>query len=107
MGNIIRELEKFIGTGTKAPSFKGRKVGETELELNCTDERREKWLRETVPRLKPWKNATLTVVTISEWEAMNRPKKMLRMSVIVSWRSTGCYFMDVLRSNNPELRTKY
>lgn len=107
MSSIIRELEKFIGTGVKAPSFGGRKIGESEIELRCADDRTVKWLKDTVPTMRPWKNATLKVVTMDEWETMNRPKRMLRMCVTVPWRTTGNYFMDVLRSNNPELRTRY
>lgn len=107
LSNIIWELEKLIGSGRRAPSFNGKKVGESELELRCADVRTVKWLNDVVPRLKPWKNAALIIITMSEWEAINRPGRMMRMSVIVQWRTSGKYFMDVLRSNNPELRTKY
>ena len=36
-----------------------------------------------------------------------KPMRMLRMSVIVPWRTNGKYFMDVLRSHNPDLKTRY
>lgn len=107
MGNIIWELEKYIGTGIKAPSFNGKKVGESEIEMRCADNRTVEWLLSTVPQLKPWRKASLKVMTKVEWETMHKPKRMLRMSVVVPWPATGAYFMDVLRSNNPELKTKY
>lgn len=107
MGNIIWELEKFIGSGIRAPSFLGKKTGESELELRCADSRTVEWLQSIVPKLKPWRKASLKVVTRIEWEAEHKPKRMIRMNVIVPWRATGSYFMDVLRSNNPDLRTKY
>lgn len=107
MGNIIWELEKLIGSGTKAPSFNGNKPGEMELELRCADDRCVKWLKYIVPKLKPWKNAALRLITKDEWETIYKPKRMIRMSVLVPWCTTSAYFMNVLRSNNPELRTKY
>lgn len=108
MGNVVCELEKFFGTGQRAPSFNGNKAGEAELELRCADDRTVSWLKQIVPKLKPWrKSVPLRLVTKSEWEAICKPKRMLKMSVFVPWRTTGSYFMEVLRSNNPELKTKY
>lgn len=107
MGNVIWELEKFIGTGVKAPSFNGKKIGEVELELRCADDRTVSWLKQITPKLKPWRQAALKLLTKNEWEAICKPKRMFRMSVIVPWRTTGAYFMEILRSNNPGLRTKY
>lgn len=60
-----------------------------------------------MPKLRPWKKASLKVITKIEWEAEHRPKRMLRMIIIVRMRTSGSYFMDVLRSNNPDLRTIY
>lgn len=107
MGNIVYELEQFIGTAVKAPSFNGNRLGECELELECADHRSMTWLKKIVPNMKPWRNAALSVMTKAEWELINRPRKMYRMSVVVPWRTTGEYFLDVLRSHNPELRTRY
>lgn len=107
MGNIIWELEQFIGSGSRAPGFNGKKLGEVELELRCADDNSVKWLKHIVPKLNPWKNAALRLVTKSEWETICKPKRMVRMNVLVPWCTTSSYFMDVLRSNNPELRTKY
>lgn len=103
MGNVVWELERFIGTPTMMPSFKGKRLGETELELRCADARTEDWLRWVVPRLKPWENASLKLMKKSEWE---KKKKMVRMSVVVPWQTSGNYFLDVLRSNNPNLKTR-
>lgn len=107
MKNIVWEIERFIGSGVTAPSFNGKELGESELILRCADERTEEWLTMITPKLKPWKNASLTLITIQEWETMMSNRKMFRMSVKVPWRTTGGYFLDVLRAHNPELRTKY
>lgn len=103
----IWEIEKFVGSGTEAPSFNGHKPGEIELELRCGDNRTVSWIKHIVPKLKPWRDAALRVVSKSEWQTMCKPKRMIRMSVIVPWQTTGSYFLDILRSNNPELRTSY
>lgn len=106
MENLVWELEKFIGSGKMAPSFNDNKPGESELKLECADERTMKWLVEIFPRLRPWRLARLKLVTKAEWEAEYKPKRMLRMSVVVPWRATATYFMQVLRSNNPFLKTR-
>lgn len=105
LGNVVRELERFVGTTTTAPSFKGKKVGELELELRCADTRAERWLQWVVPRPNPWEGASLRLIRKEEWET-ERQSKMVRVSVVVPWRTTGNYFLDILRSNNPNLRTR-
>lgn len=107
LGNIVWELEKFIGSGTMAPSFNGNRQGESELELECADDRTVRWLFSTVPKLRPFKEPALKIITQLEWEAAYKPKRMMRMSVIVPWETTPAYFMQVLRSNNPFLKTRY
>lgn len=102
LNNVIWELERFIGTQTMAPGFKGKRIGESELELRCANSRTEEWLQWVVPRLKPFKGASLTLMRKSDW--VNRA--MVRMSVVVPWSTTGNYFLDVLRSNNPSLKTR-
>lgn len=87
MEAVVRELEGFIGSTTKAPSFNGKQLGESELELECADDRTVAWLKWIVPKLKPWKNASLSVITKSEWQSTNRPGRMFRMSVLVPWRT--------------------
>lgn len=106
MRNIVWELENFIGSSTKAPSFNGRRLGEHELELRCADERTVSWLQGIVPKLKPWRGASLELVTKARWTELNNLKKKVRMSVLVPWRTSGTYFLDVLRSHNPELKTR-
>lgn len=101
--NVVWELERFLGTPTMAPSFKGKRLGESELELRCANERTEEWLKWVFPKLKPWKGASLRLMKKSEWE---KKKKMVRMSVIVPWLTSGNYFLEILRSNNPNLKTR-
>lgn len=60
MEAIMRELENYIGMATKALSFKGKNIGETELEVTCADSNAETWLEGVVPKLRgrgrvrPW-----------------------------------------------------
>lgn len=105
-GNIIFEIERFIDADVLAPSFNSHRLGESELELKCADNRTAEWLKSIVPRLRPWNGASLKLLTKREWDAMNKPQRMLRMTVVSPWRVSAAYFMKVLRSHNPQLRTR-
>lgn len=92
--------------GPTAPSFNNR-PGESELEIECADERTVNWLFNIVPKLEPFRKASLKLMRKMEWEASHKPKKMLPMSVSVPWKTTTKYFLDVLRAHNLFLQTKY
>lgn len=97
MDNVVWELE----TNVMAPSFKGK-----ELTLQCGDARIEGWLKGIFRKLKPWRGVKLTLLSKADWDTMERERRMVRMSVITPWRTTGNYILDVLRSHNPNLRTR-
>lgn len=107
MKNLVWELEKFIGTNTRAPNFRDNTLGESELVLRCAEERTVKWLKDVTPKLKPWQGASLSLMRKKDWDALQQQKKMVRMSVKVPWFSTKDHFLGALRSHNPDLRTRY
>ena len=65
---IIDELNKFIGSKIKAPSFRGSDLGESEVQYRCADLRTVNWLTMITPKLKPWNRADLKCVAEQEWQ---------------------------------------
>lgn len=105
--NLVYELNQFIGSNVKAPGFNGRRMGEEEFELLCADGRSVAWLKAMVPKLRPWREASLMVMPKREWIELNKPGKMTKLSVLVPWNTSAEYFLNVLRTDNQELRTLY
>lgn len=100
---VARELLAALDSipqGKEVPRFEGTRCDQGALWVTCSDEMAKKWLRETVPLIKPWEGASLRVF---ERECLPR---LVRMTAVFPGSNEDMRAaLTRLQRQNPGLQT--